>query len=435
MDLARAEVLQALADSILLSSDVDSILVDSTYVKLRAQPYRLSFEPDFFTVRMDNSILFNKYQSLNNNINTPLSGMVTVSLNDALEDHRFTGGIRLPANFSGLTYFLQYENFKRRIDWGLLFLRSETNAMYGVTFVDTFGNTLATEQKAKNITNILQGSATYPFDRRRSVGLHMALRQDVLHFKAQDTLSLTYLDKEYTYWNMTRAEYIYDNTISPTLNIRYGLRYKFFVEYFYKLSSPNGGFYNFGLDIRNYQKIYKHVILASRAAYAHSGGSQKINYVLGGVDNWLFAQRHSLPRPQAQDFAFQSLATNLRGYKQNSRAGNTYGLINVEVRAPIFTTILKRPVQSAFLKNLQAVGFVDIGSAWNGFIPNTDPDNGYFIQNQYVQVTIPYSQPAGVGYGAGIRTMLFGYFMRLDAAWNIEGRRKPIWYFSIGTDF
>src|SRR5690606_1242699 len=29
-------------------SDVDSIFVDSTYIRLKAQPYRLSFKPDFF---------------------------------------------------------------------------------------------------------------------------------------------------------------------------------------------------------------------------------------------------------------------------------------------------------------------------------------------------------------------------------------------------
>ncbi len=34
-----------------------------------------------------------------------------------------------------------------------------------------------------------------------------------------------------------------------------------------------------------------------------------------------------------------------------------------------------------------------------------------------------------------MRTTLLGYFVRVDAAWNIEGIRKPLWYLSFGTDF
>ncbi len=417
-------------------NDEDSILVDSTYVKMRAQPYRLSFKPDAFTIRMDNSILFNKYQSLDQNINQPLSGMITVSLDDVMEDHRFTGGIRLPADLSGLTYFLQYENFRRRIDWSILYFRSDRKSRVSIPFTDP--NIPPLDAITMNVSNILQGSAIYPFDRRRSIGVHLALRQDVLHFKARDTFTLAHpqLQRQSTYWAMNRAEYVYDNTISPTLNIRYGLRYKFFAEYFYKLSSPNGGFYNFGLDVRNYQKIYRHIIAAGRVAFAHSAGNQRVKYVLGGVDNWIAPKQSSLPPPPGENFAFQSLATNLRGYEQNSRSGNTYGVINTELRVPILSSILRRPIQSAFLKNLQLVGFLDVGSAWNGFMPSTENTESYRFYNNAVHVGInPPDFAAAVGYGTGLRTMLFGYFMRLDAGWNIEGRKKPIWHFSIGTDF
>jgi hypothetical protein len=239
---------------------------------------------------------------------------------------------------------------------------------------------------------------------------------------------------------MSRAEYVFDNSITPALNIRQGLRYKIFAEYFYKLSNPNGGFYNLGIDVRHYMKLYKNIIFATRGAYAHSGGNQKINYIMGGVDNWIAAKQNSMPPPAGQDFAYQTTVTNLRGYEQNSRRGNSFGLVNAEIRAPILTTIFKRPIQSAFLKNLQAIAFIDVGSAWNGLIPNTDDENGYVFSKNYTSATVAVTIPnpglaAAIGYGAGLRTMLFGYFLRVDAAWNIEGRTKPLWYFSIGTDF
>src|SRR5690606_14505147 len=127
-----------------LNNMVDTQAVDSAYLKMRPQPYRLGFKPDFFTVRVDNSVLFNRYQSASQNGNSytipSLGGMLSVSLDDVMENHRFTGGLRLPINFSGMTYFMQYENFTRRWDWGILFLRTENSKGYNVIYQDTVNN-------------------------------------------------------------------------------------------------------------------------------------------------------------------------------------------------------------------------------------------------------------------------------------------------------
>jgi hypothetical protein len=419
-------------------------LVDSTYLHLKSQPYRLAFKPDFFTVRVDNNVLFTKYQSVAYNggqYSQPnLGGMLTMSLNDALENHRVTGGFRIPFNRSGMAYFLQYENFMRRLDWGILFLRTESTQVYNVSYTDQAGTpVLVNQQIGKVSTNILMGSIAYPLSRVRSIRLHMGVRQDALNFKSTDTLSLSFSPRRRTYWAMSRLEYVFDNTTPLALNIRRGMRFKFFGEYLYQLSKPNGGFYNIGGDIRNYHRVYKNIIVANRIAFAHSGGNQQINYLLGGVDNAIFAKQTGIPPAQDQTYAFQALATNLRGYDRNSLAGNTYLLFNSEIRMPVFTTFLKRPIQSGFLRNLQAVAFVDAGNAWNGLLPTTDAltRNFSFYNNNSgigLQVSLP-PQSIAVGYGVGLRTMVFGYFMRLDAAWNIEARRYPLLHLSIGTDF
>ncbi len=429
--------------------DTAAPVADSTYIKMKAQPYRLSLKPDFFTVRLDNSILFMRYQSVRQTpgafSNPPLGGLLSVSLNDVMENHRFTGGVRLPVNFSGLTYFLQYENFTRRVDWSLLLLRSQHNYSVPVTFIDaTSGIPLFTrEYVGRNTTNMLQGSVSYPLDRIRSIRLHLGFRQDVLDFRAQDTISLAFLPRDRQYWALSRAEYVFDNSAAPTLNIREGYRYKFFAEYMYQLTDGNGGFYNFGTDFRYYHKIYKHFTLATRIAAAHSAGDHKILYYLGGVDNWIAPKFNNHTPPGGDgNFAFQTLATNMRGYQQNARNGSTYAVFNGELRLPIVTTFAKRPIQSAILRHMQLVPFVDIGSAWNGLIPNAENASGNYrfgpdqqAPNVSIDLRVPGTGGVAMGYGAGIRTMLFGYFMRVDAAWNIEGRPKPIWYFSIGTDF
>lgn len=419
---------------------------DSTYIKMKAQRYRTSFKPDFFTVRLDNSLLFTRYQSYATNggsfSNPSLGGLFTVSLDDVMENHRFTGGFRLPVNLSGLAYFLQYENTTRRVDWNMLFLRTETNYNYGFNFIDPRTG-YQYETPGKVSTSILQGGASYPLDRIRSIRMNLGLRQDALDFKAQDTIGLSFLPREKEWYEMSRVEYVFDNSFSPMLNIREGYRYKVFGEYMYQLNNNGGGLYAFGTDFRYYQKIYRNFIFATRIAAAHSAGKKKILYSLGGVDNWLNPKDgQPAGSSSSNTYAFQALATNLRGYEQNARNGNTYAVFNGELRLPVLTTFIHRPIKSNVLRYLQACAFVDMGSAWNGLIPNDDASsNSYFLgpsqqaPNVSMNLYVPSNTGFAMGYGAGLRTMLLSYFMRLDAAWNIDGRTKPIWYFSIGTDF
>ncbi|MEO6832478.1 MAG: hypothetical protein ABI378_08585 [Chitinophagaceae bacterium] len=425
---------------------IDPNITDSTYLKLRARNYRLSFKPDFFQARLDNSVLFTQYQNAQLQGNTyqqpPLAGLISISLNDALEDQKITGGIRLPINFSGMTYFLQYQNFTNRVDWGVLALRSANFYNYDVSYVDSSGRSVITSQQLGKVTSLmLQGNAGYPLDRRRRLEATLGLRQDVLDFKAEDTLSLSLAPRTKSYWVMSRLEYVFDNSKILAMNIREGFRYKVYGEYLLGLSkSNNGGFYNMGFDFRYYKKLYKNCIFAFRGASAHSEGNQHILYFLGGTDGWIAPQSGTTPPVTDQNYAFQALASPLRGYLQNARNGNSYALANIELRMPILTTILKRPVNSSFLRNLQLVGFSDVGSAWNGILPNTaNTTRNYLLSSPFTPVSLNVERTTNaglaLGYGAGLRSTLLGYFLRFDAAWAYDGLPKPIYYVSIGLDF
>lgn len=436
-------------EEILKDEGLDANGVDSTYLKMRPKRYRLSFQPDFFSVRLDNTVLFTRYQAYNGGqyTNPNLGGMLTVSLDDKLEDYRITGGFRLPINFRGLNYFVQYENYRRRLDWGVLYLRTENSDFYDVQYVDTSGRPVAQRtQYGKTVTSLVQGTASYPFNKFESVRFHLGLRQDVFRFKSLDYLSLA-VDPEdnVKYWLTGRAEYVFDNTDNPVINIYNGARLKFFGEYMYRLNNNGGGIYNIGGDLRYYKKIYKNFIFAIRGAAAYSGGRNKILYRVGGVDNWIGAQyNNNAQLKQGETYAFQALSTNMRGYQQNSFNGGSYAVVNTELRLPVLTTFLKKPIQSAILRNLQVVAFADLGTAWNGFWPTLeniqknilvvdpqtpfDPTVSFTVEDQ--------SSGLGFGYGLGARTQLFGYFVRLDYGANIDdGFKKGIVYFSIGTDF
>jgi len=433
------------ADSSMLSE-----ITDSNYVKMKPTNYRYSFKPDNFSIKLDNSLLFSQYQSIASNggsyQNPSLGALTTLSINELMEDQRITVGFQLPINVTAATYFIEYQNFTKRLDWGLLMLRTQDKENFAVPV----GGNYWDDELFKSVTNMVQALFSYPLDRVHSIRFNTALRQDRLLEKATDTYSLAYpITIPDAYTSLSRLEYVFDNTISPEMNIRYGTRFKFYGEYMYGLTNGNRNCYNLGMDIRNYEKLYKHFILANRLAYAHSDGNSEVEYLLGGVDNWISPQSAAnANQPAASNYGFQTLATPVRGYKQYARIGNNYMVFNTELRLPLLTTFMKRPIQSAILKNLQLVGFVDMGDAWRAFLPDANNTvsqysyptpaqlTGTGPNNVFLNLTVPNSGGLAVGYGAGLRTSIFGYFVRLDAAWNMdEPSWTPIFYFSLGTDF
>jgi outer membrane protein assembly factor BamA len=181
-------------------------------------------------------------------------------------------------------------------------------------------------------------------------------------------------------------------------------------------------------------------VLASRIASTTSLGEEKILYMLGGTDNWMFPQFDmTIPLPQGENFVYRSMATNLRGFRLNARNGNSYALLNTEIRMPVLKYIFQRS-RSSFINNFQLIGFFDAGTAWQGLNPfdEKSPLNTWTSSNNNVTIKVNYFRdPVVLGYGAGIRTLLFGYFLRLDYGWGVETRKvqDPKLYFSVGLDF
>ncbi len=424
------------------------VINDSAYLKMKPTQYRRNFKAEMFNIRIDNSVLFSQYQSYAANggvYNNPgLSALTTIGITELLEDYKITAGFQLPVDLAASVYFLQYKNTRKRLDWGLLALRTQKKEDQIVIYEDSYGRLFKKQQSFRNITNLLQADFSYPLDRVRSLRFQTAARQDRLIQKAQDTLSLTYeIPNTNLWWSMNKFEFVFDNTISPILNIRRGTRYKVYGEFMYQTNGEQHSCYNLGFDYRTYQRIYKNSIIAVRAAYAHSDGNYPVEYELGGVDNWIAAKAANNNNPG--NYGFIALATSLRGYLQGARKGNNFGVISAEARVPLLSFV-KRPMQSAILKNLQGVAFMDAGSAWRGLLPSAENVTSTYSfpninsqpsgnNNVYVQVSVPNGQGLALGYGAGLRSMLWGYFVRMDAAWNIDGAKKPIIYLAIGTDF
>jgi hypothetical protein len=236
----------------------------------------------------------------------------------------------------------------------------------------------------------------------------------------------------------------------------YGLRWKAYTDFFTKLSGDQvkkrSTMFNAGVDVRHYLPIYRNIIWATRGAFDASWGDQKVVHYLGGVDGWLkfgsnvksdgsyrYFEEGEANRPDPDvSYAFQTLAVNLRGFRQNIANGNNALVLNSEIRVPVFSTFFNRPINNAFLRNFQLVQFIDLGTAWNGkYDKIARPAATYGTEPLIVRIKAGGIGPLAGGYGFGARSTLLGYFIRFDAAWQMNGifRGKPQTYFALGLDF
>ncbi len=414
-------------------------------------PYRLKFRTDFVSTDLDNNLLFeglDSYAGSPDGFRTPPPGiLLRANFKDLLEDYVIEAGFRLPTTFNGAEYYLWFDNKKRRLDRRV--------ALYRKSVVNTVDNTQAgsTPQPFQVRTNTILGQyeVRYPLDVFFSLRGTFTLRQDKAITLTTDRTTLDKPDLSEQRAALRLAA-VYDNTVEVDMNLRTGTRAKVFVEAVKRFefnTQPdwslkfNSGFMTvIGLDARHYHWIDRRSILALRLAGGTTFGSEKILYYLGGVDNWIFPQfNNAIPVPSNAEFAYQTLAANLRGFKQNIRNGNSYALFNAELRVPIFKYISKKPVLGPFWRNFQLVGFFDAGTAWYGKNPYSgdNPLNTVTFTNPpTVSVTVNYFRdPLVAGYGLGMRTLLFGMYLRADYGWGIETRvvQKPIFHIALGTDF
>jgi hypothetical protein len=266
------------------------------------------------------------------------------------------------------------------------------------------------------------------------------IREDKTVNMAIDSKTLKQADI-INYWYGAKGEYTFDNTRNKGVNLYYGTRYKLFAEYFRMMNDNTKDLLVLGFDYRKYIKIHRTFIWANRFAISTSIGRNKLIYYLGGVDTWLkpvFDQTINVDLNQ--NYVYQTLATNMRGFKQNIRNGNSFALINSELRFPVFKYFIKRPIKSDFLTNFQVIAFTDVGTAWTGPDPFSDKNSLYkqVITNGPITVTLKNQKdPIVESFGFGLRSRLFGYFIRADWAWGIEDREilKSRFYLSLSLDF
>lgn len=422
------------ASAIEQKSVADTIVKSEGFIIAKRRNYYTSYSVDYVVTQLDNSFLNKSYQKFSGGggpvyLNPGLNAFLKIGMSDLFEDYRITGGVRFSNDLQSNEYFISYEDRLKHLDKQIVLHRQGLKT--------TLSNNTIIKIQTHDISYMLK----YPFSEVASLRGSISYRNDRNIFLSTGAATLE-KPTSYDHWGALGIQYVFDNTLNKGLNLYNGTRAKVFGEYYRQVDKQEMDFFVLGFDFRHYQKIHRDFIWANRIAGSSSFGNQKLIYYMGGVDNWLMPQFDNTTNIATnQNYAYQTLATNMRGFFQNARNGNNFTVINSELRLPIFKYFARQPIRSDFIENLQIVSFVDVGTAWTGVSPFSDENTLNtitIVEPPALTVTLKTQHnPIVGGYGWGLRTRLFGYFIRLDRAWGIQDGivLKPITYISLSLDF
>lgn len=404
--------------------------------------YRRTFFTNYATQQVDFGFMSNSYQAFTGSAYFFSPGMnvfTKVGIYDLLEDYRLSGAFKVGTDLKNFEYLVSFEDFKRRWDKQYIYHR--------LTYQREYDPEYEYSPFLKIYTNDVTSIFKYPFSQVASIRLSGTLRYDLTTMLPNELgqQSLEYPDA-HQFFSSAKAEFIFDNSLGLGLNLYEGVRLKVFSEFYQEVDQTYTNLWVNGFDIRAYKRIHRNFIFAGRLAGSAAFGKSKLLYYLGGVDNWYVFNPYfekfdkTVNINTNENYVYQAVATNMRGFVQNSRNGTNFLVMNNELRLPVVRYFANRPLNSEFFNSLQLVGFMDFGSAWSGLTP-FDEANAYrteTVKSYPVTVIIDkHRSPVLVGYGFGLRSKLLGYFVRLDWAWGIDNYyvMPRVVYFSLNLDF
>ena len=376
----------------------------------------------------------------------PLRGfgiLLEVEMNDMLENHKFNGGLTAITDLRSGDLFAQYQYLKYYIDYSA---RYDRNVVF-------WENDINLQQYSKNTFEL---GASIPLNTKTRFSLKpfymYTLYENLLPRSASPSaVGPQFLPIEKEQYLGGTAEFVFDNSIINGMNLIEGSRAKISLKHYEGISNKQRSFSNFKADIRHYQKIHREIVIAFRGFYGSFFGNSPKKYLLGGVDNWILRDQNTTGEGNPlqnsaertnPDLLFIEYATALRGFDYAQFYGNNVAMFNAELRLPIIRYLSGGPINSNFFRNLQFTGFFDIGSAWTGKSPfNSD--------NRISNVTVGgggnaftinlknFRNPWLYSYGVGFRTMILGYYAKLDVAWPVEDyiTQDVRFQVSLGYDF
>lgn len=361
-------------------------------------------------------------------------------INDVLENYKIKGGALIKTDFKQGDIFAEFQylkywmDFKARIDRKTYVLEDQNSDFRHKYKLNRFQVTAALP-----ITHTFRVEASPFFTETSFINLNY------LNVNGQGS-DLAQNSREK--YSGASVAFIFDNTVEKSFNLYQGTRALLeFTSHFHS-EDASKNFSKIRFDFRHYQKVHKEITWANRILYGKQMGPASKYFMLGGMDNWLLAsmdiQGEDDPlaitsNKDNSDLLFNEFVTNLRGLDYNEAFGTDALVFNSELRVPLFQYLTSGPIKSNFLRNFQVISFVDMGSVWTGAPPFKDgrPITRKFSKGPFDAEIVKFQNPWLGGFGFGVRTVLFGYYIKFDAARPyLDGEvRNYRYYFTLGLDF
>lgn len=363
-------------------------------------------------------------------LGTGLVGEVRMA--DMLENHRIRAGFFSLTDFRTNHAYAEYAYLAKRYDLRLNYQKSS----YLLGFEGLGGLRMSRHE--------VSGSVVYPLTQSLSVRVSPTFvytRRIPFDFAPRPVIR----DTTTSFLGGT-TEMVFDNSVQTGLNQMEGTRIRMGVLKLYGVGKAEETFGKFYFDARHYQKIHRQLVWANHFSFGSYFGPAPKQFILGGVDNWLFSNYAEGEFSRAfpvtpQDLFYQQFVLPLRGFSYSERRGPKHILLNSELRLPIVQYLAgHHPIGSGLLRNLQLIGFFDAGSAYSGgnpFTSNNDYNTKVVKSGPFTATVTNYRNPFLYGYGFGARSTILGFYAKLDFGWGVrDGERNYAGsYLSLGYDF
>jgi len=370
----------------------------------------------------------------------PLRGFgifLQTDMYDMLQDHNFQGGVLAMVDLRSGDIFAEYNYLGSRLDYSARF---ERNVILRESDISL----------KKYSQNTFQVGAALPFNTKTRLEINpfysFTTVENLDPIGGSPPRFESGIDRKYVGLN---SELVYDNSIINGMNLIEGTRAKISFTHFEGFDDKDLSFSNIKVDIRHYQKIHREIVLASRLFYGSFFGRNPKQYLLGGMDNWVLNEENTegtdnplntQSESNNDNLLFIDYATNLRGFDYATLFGRNTIVFNTELRIPVIRYLSSGPISSNFFRNLQFTSFFDIGSAWTGKSPFNEDNTisteeirgGNFLIN-----IKNFQNPWLYSYGVGMRSMVLGYYLKLDLAYPVEDFETgdPRFLLTLGYDF
>jgi len=378
-----------------------------------------------------------------------------ISFHDLLQNNVFSfNSFVRPSTplFKSFDYGLTYGHYSRKIDYVFKYEKRSVN-LDVVDSRDAFlfrplNRLISRDQPEYLSRRLIQQriSATliYPFSTRLKAEITPAVvkNEDIEYELSSAKTSSP------DFYFAPNLSLTFDNTRVSSLGVETGTKAKISFDQYFHTTNTLRSFKSAYLDLRHYQRIFRGLQVAGRLSYGTSRGNAPKYSFIGGVENSVNRSTYQTDEitsggdPDNKNILLYNFPGTLRGFDYGRLYGNNHLLGNMELRSHLVEILPQMALSSNFLRNMQVVGFYDIGTAWMGSKGPFNRQNSLNTivtgQNSPFLIEVTnFKNPFLSGFGGGLRTTILGIFIRADYAYGFEDGAvtSPKFHLSVGRDF